>query len=158
MNLTALLLPNQESGEHRITEFSGLTFLLKEDKGLNRDLTLSEFLKAFRVYKDIDCEYHPQKREQMDAHETTVMAVLFDGFCHYEYHKMCAARVAAHAARGQPVDWGKQDQDIYSLCTAGKRCRTCSICDSVTHDARMCPICLMNKVVDILADVLCNKV
>ena len=141
VNLALLLLPNQDSVETRISEFDGSVFHLKDDPRLTRSLTLGEFIQAFGIFKDVHCENNDAKRRQLDGHEQIVieLAALYGGTAHYDYHKLFAARVAAYAERGQHMRWDMKDSRLFSMCSSGRRTRTCNVCHSVTNNTDLCP-------------------
>ncbi|XP_067650979.1 uncharacterized protein [Haliotis asinina] len=62
----------------------------------------------------------------MDLHQQTciTLAKYYGGSAHYDYHKLFAARVAAYAEKGVPINWGIRVSKFWTLVTSGKRART----------------------------------
>ena len=67
INLVCLLIPDFEAPSASY-DMNGLGFLKKDrrDHRLDRALTITQFIKAFGVYKRVMCEAYPLRRNKLD--------------------------------------------------------------------------------------------
>lgn len=116
INLAALLIPYY-TGYH-----ADSSELVKEkdkpDPRLQNSLTLPQFIQAFGIYKNILCEVHPSRREELDLYERDIvdMASRYGGKGFYEYHRMFSAEAAAHLRyANRKVDWSVRNNNCSQL-------------------------------------------
>ena len=92
VNLASLLIPHFDLGEYSCYVGSDsshhLLHLLSSDPGLNRNLTLAEFISPFNKYRNVMCEVW-DRRKELDAYEAIVVGIAsrIEGTAFYEYHK-----------------------------------------------------------------------
>ena len=95
INLALLLYPKNEASQTRTIFFEGLTVQLSapNDTRLEHCLTLDEFNKAFRKYRNIICKVYRQRRDELDQYEADIndIATNYD-LKFYRYHKICSAK------------------------------------------------------------------
>ncbi len=74
---------------YHLTKFRRIRYGQKSDPRLNTVLSISQFIQAFGIYKNIMCKAHPQRRPELDAYERDIleMSSRFGGVGFYEYHK-----------------------------------------------------------------------
>ena len=79
MNLATLLIPDMDT---KVTENMGaLEFLKRQQKDhcLDRPLSITQFYRAFGIYKHIICEAYPQRCVELDLYEADIGEI----FNHY---------------------------------------------------------------------------
>ena len=101
---------------------------------------MNSSLKHSTSIKQVMCESHPNRREELDKYMSFVidLAGNWPGFCFYQYHLEFSARAAEHFERGSMVDWGVRCQEIFITVTAGKRANSCALCSSYDHQSAFC--------------------
>ena len=112
------------------------------DHRLTRQLTITEFVKAFTIYRNIMCEVYPHRRSELDSYLRLIvdMATDFGGNVFYEYHRMFSARAASYLIDyGIKIDWSRRDNDMYCKLFAGRRANSCDLCGSMGHPTGFCP-------------------
>jgi hypothetical protein len=144
INLAALLIPgyntDESSSRHLVKGSEIIPLKPLTDSRLTRSLTLSEFLKAFSVYKNIMTEVYPVRRAELDTYQNDIidMATRFPA-AFYEYHKAFSARAAAMLTNNNiKIDWATRDTTLFCSIFAGQRANTCTVCNSLTHTATFC--------------------
>lgn len=146
INLAALLIPYY-TGYH-----ADSSELVKEkdkpDPRLQNSLTLPQFIQAFGIYKNILCEVHPSRREELDLYERDIvyMASRYGGKGFYEYHRMFSAEAAAHLRyANRKVDWSVRNNKLFTTIFVNQRAYTCNICNSSLHVSAFCTNQLREK-------------
>ena len=147
VNLAALLIPYYTGSHADSAEI--IKDNVKPDPRLQNSLSLSQFIQAFGIYKNILCEVHPSRREELDLYERDIvdMASRYGGKGFYEYHRMFSAEAAAHLHyANRKVDWSVRNNKLFTTIFVNQRANTCSVCNSSLHVASFCPSQLDKKV------------
>lgn len=136
VNLATLLIPyyNGPQTEKASTE--------KQDPRLLQSLSLPQFIQAFGIYKNIMCQAHPHRREELDLYEREIidMASRYNGKGFYDYHKMFSAQAAAHLIYNNiKVDWSIRNNKLFCAIFANYKASQCSVCESSLHQTSFCP-------------------
>lgn len=143
INLASLLIPSNDNfHDTKQINADGSVLLFKpKDARLQRDLSLSEFIEAFNIYKNVICESNDRRVEfDMYLQDIIDMAMKYKGTTFYDYHKAFAKKVAAiKETRGLIVDWSVRDEKLYSTVCTGKQVNMCGLCSSTFHITEMCP-------------------
>ena len=145
VNLAILLLPIKDrkniTGDRNI-QIGEEVFCLKggRDNRLSRDLTISEFITAFNVYKRVMCTHYPHRRDELDTYIGQIIEISnrFPGFGFYQYHLQFAAKAAEYIERGIRMDWASLDVTLLNTIVAGQKANTCSLCQAYDHTANFC--------------------
>ena len=152
VNLAALLIPGYKGpGEYkqRSLMVGEEVIPLKplNDPRVNKALTISEFIKAFTIYKNVMCEGFPEREKELSAYLSDIveMATRFTGLTFYEYHREFSAKSATWHARGVELDWSKRDTKLFTSLFSGLKANACSICNSLVHQTSFCPMALGSK-------------
>jgi hypothetical protein len=101
INMSSLLISGYKSEQMSCTHFlyGSEVIQLKNapDSRLNRQLSLSEFIMAFAIYKNVMCEAYPQRRHELDTYERHIVEIAhkFMGSSFYEHRKAFSARAPA---------------------------------------------------------------
>lgn len=119
---------------------------LLSDARVARPLSLTEFVKAFSVYKRVMLRAHPHRQEELDTYERDIihMATLFptgqdNHYGFYDYHKRFSAKAAAAWANLKlHVDWSVREHSIFSEVFMGYRANRCKFCQSTVHASESC--------------------
>lgn len=138
VNLASLLIPYY-TGTHSDASVSSKE---KPDPRLNQDLSLPQFIQAFGIYKNIMCEAHPQRRQELDLYERDMvdMATRYNGKGFYEYHKMFSSQAAAHLSYSNiKIDWSVRNKTLFCNIFANCRASLCYTCNSSLHMSSFCP-------------------
>lgn len=116
-------------------------FLKTSDPRLPRNLSFSEFVIAFGIYRDILCQAFPDRREELDLY----LAMLADfnqrygGTLFYEYHKSLSAKSASFITlQNTLIDWTITDTDLLVRHFGGQKILACIVCSSHGHSASFC--------------------
>ena len=88
VNLAALLIPDMDTS--KVPENMDAFKLLKGkqmDHRLDRPLSITQFYKAFGIFKHVMCEGYPQRHDELDWYETDIGSI-YDhyGEVFYHYH------------------------------------------------------------------------
>ena len=154
INLAALLIAAGSDENFttapRTIEVGGQSIELKplKDHRLYRMLTLSEFVRAFSIYRDELCESFPHKRKEFDAYMSFIVGLSqqFGGGVFYNYHLKFSKKAAYYTnVLNVNVDWSKPDDGIRNEVTSGKRINSCGLCGSIEHDAHFCQLASSSK-------------
>lgn len=135
INLALLLVPGYE---HTSPDRDPLP---SGRRGKLADLTISEFITAFGIYKRVVTEAFPSRRNELDRYEAIVIRLnnTHGPAAFNEYHRMFSARAAQYIEQENfKVKWGIRDKDIYDSVVAGRRPISCNICRSVEHSTHRC--------------------
>ena len=147
VNLAALLIPGYKGpGEYeqrslmigeKIIPLKPLT-----DPRVTKALTISEFIKAFSIYKNVMCEGFPEREKELSAYLADIveMATRFSGLTFYEYHREFSAKSATWHARGVELDWSKRDTALFTFLFSGLKANACAICGSLGHQTSFCSL------------------
>ncbi|XP_056000795.1 uncharacterized protein LOC130048272 [Ostrea edulis] len=143
VNLALLLMPH-EIEENSLHDSDGRFIVIKNntDPRLQRNLTLSEFIVAFTKYRNILCEFFPERRSELDAYLRDIieMASTTKGSAFYDYHKAFSARASTLLQqRNIRIDWAIRDTKLFTTIFAGQTINRCEMCNSVTHSSHFCP-------------------
>ena len=144
-NLAELLLPsNSNDNSEKEYLYSGggaVPIKNKIDQRLSKNLNVTEFVRAFGIYRSVVVDEYPHMSEPLSDYLNNVvdMANDFGGSLFYVYHKAFVKK-AANALRthGTKVDWSIVDNSLYNKIFAGRRANTCVLCLSVDHTTEMC--------------------
>ncbi len=135
VNLAALLIPNYHMPTDPVPGH-------KVDQRLNNVLTISQFIQAFGMYKNIMCKAHPHRRQELDLYERDIldMSSRFGGSGFYEYHKTFSAQAASHLRYNSlKVDWSVRNNTLYCSIFTNARANSCANCGSTLHLSSFCP-------------------
>ena len=114
INLACLLIPDFGVPSVAMNDMNGLEFLKKDrrDHRLDRALTITQFTKAFGVYKRVICEAYPLRRNELDLFEADIGNI-------YEHILPVSCAVlqtsSAYLKKGIKVDWSKRHKDLFQL-------------------------------------------
>ena len=141
VNLAALLIPDMDAT--KVSENMGaLEFLKRQQKDhrLDRPLSITQFYRAFGIFKRIMCEAYPQRRVELDLYEADI-GDIFDhyGEIFYQYHVQFTKKAAAYMEKGIKVDWSKRHKDLFQLLVGGSKTRLCDHCFQADHQSPFCP-------------------
>lgn len=142
VNLACLLIPEFEVTKLHTENLSGLDFLKHQqrDHRLDRALTITQFFKAFGIYKRIMCEAFPQRRDELDLYEADIGNIYEHyGEIFYQYHVQFSRRAAAYMEKGIKVDWSKRHKDLFQLLIGGNKTKLCEHCSQADHQSPFCP-------------------
>ena len=141
VNLATLLIPDMDIPKAP-ENMSALEFLKRQQKDhrLDRSLTITEFFKAFGIYKRVMCEAFPQCRDELDLYEADI-GNIYDhyGEVFYQYHVSFTKKAAAYMEKGIKVDWSKRHKDLFQLLIGGSKTRLCEHCSQADHQSPFCP-------------------
>ncbi|KAL1250506.1 hypothetical protein QQF64_018302 [Cirrhinus molitorella] len=142
INLAALLLPSPTI-ERQMVDCGDVAVLLKtSDPRLQRNLSFTDFVIAFGIYRDILCQVFPNRREELDLY-LAMMAdfnLRYGGTLFYEYHKSFSAKAAAFVSLyNSRLDWSVTDSDLLIRHFGGQKTLACAVCNSHGHSASLCP-------------------
>ena len=146
LNLARLLIADaEEFSQREILISGGLAIPVKPrtDHRLLKNLNLSEFIKAFTIYKNVMVGGFPHRADELALYlnEIVDMATDFGGTTFYQYHKQFSARAAALLLNHNiKVDWSIRDNDMYCKLFAGRRANSCALCSSMAHSTDFCPL------------------
>ena len=144
VNLAALLIPGfkNDSGltRHLVQGSEVIALKTQPDTRLNRALTLSEFIMAFAIYKNVMCEVYPHRRAELDAYERDVVEMSHRfGASFYEYHRAFSARAATLLTNSNiKLDWSQRDTKLFTTIFAGQKANSCASCGSLAHISEFC--------------------
>ncbi|MCG8047761.1 MAG: hypothetical protein N0E48_19395 [Candidatus Thiodiazotropha endolucinida] len=114
----------------------------KPDSRLNNALTISQFIQAFGIYKNIMCDTFPSRRLELDLYERDIvdMATRYNGKGFYEYHRAFSAQAAAHLQHsGKKVDWSVRNNKLFTSIFVNQSANLCYLCHSSLHLTAFCP-------------------
>ena len=127
VNLATLLIPDMDIPKAP-ENMNALEFLKRQQKDhrLDRSLTITEFFKAFGIYKRVMCEAFPQRRDELDLYEADI-GNIYDhyGEVFYQYHVSFTKKAAAYMEKGIKVGWSKRHIDLFQLLIGGSKTRLC---------------------------------
>lgn len=138
VNLASLLIPYY-TGQH---SDPSATSKDKPDPRLNHSLTLTQFIQAFGIYKNIMCEIYPARRLELDLYERDIvdMGTRYNGKGFYEYHKAFSAQAAAHLKySNKKVDWSVRNNKLFASIFVNQPANICFLCNSSLHMTSFCP-------------------
>lgn len=145
VNLAVLLLPLKDRKSYtadKDVQFGSEIFTIKAkgDSRLTRDLTITEFISAFNVYKQIMCAEYPNRRAELDKYMSFIIEIneKFPGFAFYHYHLQFSAKAAQYCEYGKRVDWAVPDSTMLSTIVAGQKANACHLCQALDHTAPFC--------------------
>ena len=141
VNLAALLIPDMDTS--KVPENMDAFELLKRqqrDHRLDRPLSITQFYKAFGIFKRVMCEAYPQRRDELDLYEADIGSI-YDhyGEVFYHYHVQFTKKAAAYMEKGIKVDWSKRHKDLFQLLIGGHKTRLCEHCFQADHQSVFCP-------------------
>ncbi|MBV2113496.1 MAG: hypothetical protein KUF82_21295 [Candidatus Thiodiazotropha sp. (ex Ctena orbiculata)] len=141
INLAALLIPDND-GLKSAENNAALDFLKhhQRDHRLDRPLSITQFYKAFGIYKRVMCEAFPQRRDELDLYEADVGNIYEHyGEVFYQYHVQFSKQAAAYIEKGIKVDWSKRHKDMFQLLIGGSKTKLCDHCSQSDHQSPFCP-------------------
>lgn len=142
INLACLLTPKYDSPQSRTLRSEGLSVELStpRDPRLDYNLTLDEFNKAFRKYRNIVCKVYPQRRDELEQYESDLNDIAHTyGPRFYTYHKMFTAKAAAAITEHNIViNWAKVDERLLNQIMHGTPSKACDLCNEFDHQTRFC--------------------
>ena len=142
VNLACLLIPNFEAPKASTEALNGLEFLKRDrkDHRLDRALNISQFYKAFGIYKRIMSEAYPLRRKELDLYEADIGNIFEHyGDVFYQYHVQFSKQAAAYLEKGIKVDWSKRHKDLFQLIVGGAKTKVCDHCGQADHQSPFCP-------------------
>ncbi|XP_044143987.1 uncharacterized protein LOC122933207 [Bufo gargarizans] len=143
VNLASLLIASQDVVENTTYAYDEVSVVVKSrDARLNRKLTISEFVLAFGIYREVICAVHPDRREELDLylHKLVDLGNKYGGSAFYDYHRSFSAKVAgAFSQYGVRSNWARIDTVIFCRHFAGLRTPACAHCSSTAHTTNFCP-------------------
>lgn len=103
-------------------------------------MTLDEFNKAFRKFRNIICKVYPQRRDELDQYEADINDIAYNyGQRFYKYHKLFSAKAAnAIIEHNIAINWGKVDDRLLHLVMNGLQSRECELCGDYDHATKFC--------------------
>ena len=120
----------------------GLTVELntKKDVRLEHNLSLEEFNRAFRKYRNIMCNAYPHRKAELEQYEADINETTHNyGPCFYTYHKMFSAKAAtAITEHNILINWSKVDDKLLNLVTHNVQSRACNLCGNFDHSSKFC--------------------
>ena len=142
INLACLLIPDFVAPTAPKEDMNGLEFLRRDrrDHRLDRALTITQFYKAFGIYKRVMCEAYPLRRIELDLYEADIGNIFQHyGDIFYAYHVQFSKQAAAYLEKGVKVDWSKRHKDLFQLIVGGVKTKTCDHCGQADHQSPFCP-------------------
>ena len=122
VNLARLLIPDYDTSKLPADNMLAVELIKRQqrDHRLDRALTITQFYKAFGVYKRIMCEAFPQRRDELDLYEADIGNIYEHyGDVFYQYHVQFSRQAAAYMMKGIKVDWSKRHKDLFQLLIGG---------------------------------------
>jgi hypothetical protein len=142
VNLACLLTPKYEVPNVRSLQSEGLVVELSSphDVRLDHHLTLDEFNKAFRKYRNVLCKPYPQSKDEMEQHEADINEIAHNyGPTFYIYHKSFSAKAAnAIVEHNVVINGAKEDDRMLHLIMHGTPSRHCEHRGEFDHISRFC--------------------
>ena len=120
--MACLLIPDYEASVTSYENLSGLEFLKRDrrDHRLDRALSITQFFKAFGIYKRVMSEAYRLRRTELDWYEADIGNIYEHfGDIFYQYHVQFSKRAAAYMEKGIKVDWSKRHKDLFQLLIGG---------------------------------------
>ena len=142
VNLACLLIPDFVAPTAQKEDMNGLEFLRRDrrDHRLDRALTITQFYKAFGIYKRVMCEAYPLRRIELDLYEADIGNIFQHyGDIFYAYHVQFSKQAAAYLEKGVKVDWPKLHKDLFQLIVGGVKTKSCDHCGQADHQSPFCP-------------------
>lgn len=121
---------------------NGLEFLKKfrRNHRLDRVLTITQFFKAFGMYKRVMCQAYLMRRTELDLYEADNGSIYEHyGDIFYQYHVQFSKRAAAYMGKGIKIDWSKCHKDLFKLLIGETRTKLCKHCLQDDHQSAFCP-------------------
>ena len=97
-------------------DMNGLEFLQRDrkDHHLDRALTITQFYKAFGIYKRVMCEVYPLRKPELDLYKADIGNIFQHyGDIFYQYHVQFSKQAAAYLEKGVKVDRSKRHKDLF---------------------------------------------
>jgi hypothetical protein len=142
VNLTILLSSKYDLPQQHTMQSGGLTVELntKKDVRLEHNLSLEEFNRAFRKYRNIMCNAYPHRKAELEQYEADINETTHNyGPCFYTYHKMFSAKAAtAITEHNILINWSKVDDKLLNLVTHNVQSRACNLCGNFDHSSKFC--------------------
>ncbi|CAG2189577.1 unnamed protein product [Mytilus edulis] len=142
INLATLLAPKYDIPQNQTMQSRGFTVELssKKDVRLDHNLSIEEFNRAFRKYRNIMGKAFPQKKVELEQYEADINEISQNyGPCFYTYHKMFSAKAAAAIVEHNIViNWSKVDDKLLNLVTHNVQSRACAHCGEFDHTSKFC--------------------
>ena len=142
VNLASLLIPDYDTSKLPADNMVAVELIKRQqrDHRLDRALTITQFYKAFGVYKRIMCEAFPQRRDELDLYEADIGNIYEHyGDVFYQYHVQFSRQAAAYMMKGIKVDWSKRHKDLFQLLIGGTKTKLCEHCSQADHQSPFCP-------------------
>ncbi|XP_044125174.1 mucin-5AC-like [Bufo gargarizans] len=143
VNLASILIASQDISENRVINCGEVSVVLKaKDARLNRKLSVSEFVLAFSLYRDVVCSAQPNRREELDTYLYRIadLGHKYGGSAFYDYHRSFSAKAAAALHQFQFMsNWADLDMELFCRHFAGLKAPLCAICQSIFHSTEWCP-------------------
>ena len=142
INLATLLAPKYDIPQNQTMESRGFTVELssKKDVRLDNNLSIEEFNRAFRKYRNIMGKAFPQRKVELEQYESDINEISQNyGPCFYTYHKMFSAKAAAAIVEHNSViNWSKVDDKLLNLVTHNVQSRACTHWGEFDHTSKVC--------------------
>lgn len=109
VNLASLLISVHGLAENKSYAWGDVSVVLKaKDPRLNHKLSITKFVLAFGMFRDMLFLANPGRREEMDLylHVVVDLGYKYGGSAFYDYHRSFAARAAAKLLSSKPAQIG----------------------------------------------------
>lgn len=146
VNLAILLMPPDfiasKALDCKDSQKKNLLGKLIRDARVCRDLSLSEFIRAFSMYKNVMVGKFPGRREELDSYLNFIIELATSYPAKfYQYHKAFSARAAALLEQRRVlIDWSIPDHGLVTKIFAGCPADVCRHCKSVMHSSEFCDL------------------
>lgn len=141
INLATFLLSSPAKDRQMVDCGDVAVFLKISDPRLQRNLSFSVFVIAFRIYRDILCQAFPYRREKLHLY-LALMAdfnLRYGGTLFYGYHRGFSAKSASFITLFHSrLDWPLLDTELLVRHFGGQKAFTCTVCSSHCHSASVC--------------------
>ncbi|CAC5385360.1 unnamed protein product [Mytilus coruscus] len=112
----------------------------KKDVRLDHNLSIEEFNRAVRKYRNIMGKAYLRKKVELEQYEADIIEVSQNyGPCFYTYHKMFSDKAAAAIVEHNIViNWLKVYDKLLNLVTHNFQSRACAHCGEFDHTSKFC--------------------
>ena len=142
VNLACLLIPDYDVSKSPVDNMPGTELFKRQqrDHRLDRVLSITQFFKAFGIYKRVMCEAFPQRRDELNLYEADIANIYEHyGDLFYQYHVQFSRQAAAYMEKGIKIDWSKRHKDLFQLLVGGAKTKLCDHCSQADHQSPFCP-------------------
>ena len=139
INVIRLILPSPESNARVFTSNQFSAVLRSADPRLARDLSMGEFVVAFRIFRKVVCSVSPQRRKGLDGYLALIgdLNLRYGKNMFYQYHKGFSSKAALHVSRSNMLlDWSV----LFRIWSIPKLIGSCGWCVWFTSSIPVCSI------------------